>query len=149
MLPVKGTTMNMTINSMQSPGRRGGLKALLSLPAMALVAASASLRRARGAVGGESAPALDVIRQSELLSIFDDLDAVQDRMLGYRRRILAGASVEPGPRAVVFPVEGLKTEAEDHIEWDNFYGAGLTICETEWAVIYGAEKPFPETDQSE
>jgi hypothetical protein len=36
----------------------------------------------------------DVLRQSDLQSVFDDLKVIELRILDYRRRILAGADLK-------------------------------------------------------
>ncbi len=71
----------------------------------------------------------DVLRQADLQSVFDDLKAIDLKLLGYRRRILAGAVVEPGSLTAEFDIagSGLLAPEDDHL-WGEFSAYDLRVC---------------------
>jgi hypothetical protein len=73
----------------------------------------------------------DVIQQTELRSVFDDLEIINLKILGYRRRILAGAAVEPGPLTTKWEGEEPGPESPRDDGWMNFNAYGLNICAAE------------------
>jgi hypothetical protein len=105
----------MTAQRQNGSTRRSIVAGLLGLPA-----AAASTR-------ASIAPTSDVLRQAELQSIFDDLKAIELKVLDYRRRILAGASVEPGQLAAEFESGWEKTHDPEVGQWGEFSSYDLTI----------------------
>src|ERR1019366_6240860 len=68
----------------------------------------------------------DVIRQTELQAVFDDLEIINLKMLGYRRRILAGAVVESGPLTTEWEaLDGPGDESPRDSGWSAFNAHGL------------------------
>jgi hypothetical protein len=104
----------------------------------AAVAAALTFRGSATATSTTAAAPLDIISQSELQSIFDGIEAVQSKVLGFRRRLLAGAKMEPGQRSAYFePIGyGLRSEEEDRSRWDDFEAYSLRVCSAEMAVHY-------------
>ena len=101
-------------------GHLAGMRGLVPVPAVA---------------GPDDEP--DVIWQTELQSVFDDLEIINLKMLGYRRRILAGATIEPGPLTTEWEGEEPGPESPRDDGWMNFNAYGLNICaaETSYAAI--------------
>jgi hypothetical protein len=90
----------------------------------------------------QTAAAPDVIRQIELKSIIDDLEAIDLKMLGYRRRILAGAAIEAeGPFVAEFENQEPGSESPRHEGWVEFTAYGLSICPVEqsYAAIHARQ----------
>ena len=54
----------------------------------------------------------DVIRQADLESVYEDMRAIELKILGFRRRILAGAAIEPGGMTAEFDPFGFTPEEE-------------------------------------
>ena len=69
-----------------------------------------------------------MIRQAEMQAVLHDLAAASGRLLGFRRRMLAGAAVEGGALALEFEVPGaLKPEEYYSNEWGGIEGYGLVL----------------------
>lgn len=104
----------------------------------AAVAAALTSRGTATAQSTREAAPLDIIRQSEIQAVFDDIEAAQRKMLFLRRRLLSGAKIEPGKHGAYFEpmYDTLRTEAEDYCVWDDFISYSLRICTAESAVLF-------------
>ncbi len=102
--------------------RRNALTAALTAPFTMAAAAIAPTRKP-----DKQAPwQAPMIRQAELQSVFDDLKAIEQKLLSYRRRLLGGAEIEPGALTGQMD-EDFRAEAECSGEWGEFAGYDLTI----------------------
>jgi hypothetical protein len=121
----------MTTKETENKGRITR-KGFLGRIGAAVAAALTARTPARAAV---TLPPPDVIKQADLQSVFDDLKAIETKILGFRRRILAGAKIEPGALSGYFTPGGsrkhLGTEEEERCIWDDFTAYGLCICPAE------------------
>src|ERR1039458_4034023 len=96
------------------------------------VALKNDLAAMRGiAPAGPGAP--DVLRQAELQSVFDDLEIINLKILGYRRRILAGATIEDGPLTTEWEDQEPGDESPRDESWFKFSAYGLEICSAEYS----------------
>jgi hypothetical protein len=116
------------------------------------VALKQHLAAMRGiAPAGPGAP--DVLRQAELQSVFDDLEIINLKILGYRRRILAGATIEDGPLTTEWEDQEPGDESPRDESWFKFSAYGLEICSAEYsqalkarAVAEPGTAPQPKLD---
>ena len=95
----------------------------------------------------------DVLQQTELQSVFDDLEIVNLKILGYRRRILAGATIEDGPLTTEWEDQEPGDESPRDESWFKFSAYGLEICSAEYsqalkarAVAEPGTAPQPKLD---
>ena len=96
----------------------GTLGVALLAPALKSNAAAAGRKQ------GPSTGRPDVIRQAELQRILDNLARADSPMLGFRRRLLAGATVEPGNLSLEFCGSAPDGNPE---EWSSTVSYGLLL----------------------
>ena len=121
----------MKTNEQNGTTRRSLFAGLMTLPAAAAVAhaaVTAAPSSTRAAATQTTAWMPDILRQSDLQSVFDDLNVIELRILEYRRRVLAGAVIEPGPLVCEFEVGGPRQEEPEPGRWTEFGAADFNIC---------------------
>jgi hypothetical protein len=133
----EGTTMQNE-KTKQNVTRRSIFAGLMGLPAVAVAANAATSATTTGKASNWLP---DVLHQSDLQSVFDDLELIGLRILEYRRRLLAGAVVEPGPLVCEFELGGPRAEKPHVTKWGNFgtFDIDIVPVEHSFGEILGAD----------
>lgn len=105
--------------------KRNGTTRKTFLGVLGATLAAPLLARSTGRQTHNTQP--DVVRQAEVQAAFHDLEAFSDRMRGFRRRMLAGATIEGGAMTVEFEPGPLEPEESYSRQWDTIEDFGLLL----------------------